>query len=515
MKEHKPLVLNKGQFMTEVERTLEDCLNWAREILEQAAEDIGKQSDAMMLIVEELTHYDNPIKTKRYCDLLAEEFNLRKSDFDELIKEVKRIRLQESKEENDESALISRAEAFISDNYEIKFNVVSNRFVCRDLNNSKVSDLNIDNVYRKLRKEHVNIPMGDLKSLLRSDFIPKYNPFGNYFDSLSSWDGEDHISKLASYIKVKGTNNSINDRARFENMFRKMLVRSVACSLEKDFNKHCFTLVHDKQSSGKTTFLRWLCPSDLSDYYTENIGLTKDDMIALTENFVINIDELSVLSKYDINQLKSLLSKDKIKIRLPYADRPENLQRRCNFVASTNNLEFLHDETGSVRWICFLLDRINWNYKNEIDINLVWTQAYHLFQNGFDYQLTSMEIKENEEANKFFFIRSPELEIVQKYFRPGNKNLFERYPEAVKFMTATDIISYLSNELSPSLKFYKANIGKALTMLGFSQSSKYEKDRGMSIKGYYVVLNKVAEDEMYSGINWASNPVDDNGELPF
>jgi len=236
--------------------------------------------------------------------------------------------------------------------------------------------------------------------------------------------------------------------------------------------------------------MRWLCPPQLEDYIKEGIGTEKDDLIALTENIFINIDELSTLTKYDINALKSIMSKDKVKVRLPYGDRAEMLHRRCNFVASTNRLEFLNDETGSVRWICFWLDNIDWDYNKKIDINKVWAQAYHLFKNTkFNYQLTEREIIENEDSNKTFLIRSPEMELIQKYITQGSKRQYESNPEKVKFMTATDILTYLSEKNRSNIRLTNVNVGKSLTMLGFGRDSHYESGQGMSIKGYYVILN--------------------------
>ena len=69
-----------------------------------------------------------------------------------------------------------------------------------------------------------------------------------------------------------------------------------------------------------------------------------------------------------------------------------------NFKAeSTNKDEFLTDETGSVRWLCFeLIGKMNFTYKDKININDIWRQAYSLYKSGFAYQLTPEEIEENE-----------------------------------------------------------------------------------------------------------------------
>jgi predicted P-loop ATPase len=77
-----------------------------------------------------------------------------------------------------------------------------------------------------------------------------------------------------------------------------------------------------------------------------------------------------------------LFSRDFINERLPYDRRTSILERRASFIGSTNNIQFLSDDTGSVRWLCFEIESINWKYNDEIDIDLVYAQAYHLYQSN-------------------------------------------------------------------------------------------------------------------------------------
>lgn len=471
--------------------SFEDYISTAREILTVAGKDSEKQLAAISDICNQFVSFRNDLKTYRYIDDLSTEFKIKKMDFKHALKEAKRLYIEETNGDigDDSTPLINRVENYISTRYEIFFNIIANKFMYRIIDESEYMEMNLDNIYRELKKHHLSYSHSDLKSLLKSDFTTKVNVFREYFENLPEWDGSDIIGRLAEYVKVQDLTKKSNERERFIRMFKKTLVRMVACSLESGFNKQCFTLVHDKQNSGKSTFLRWLCPPKLADYYSEAVGISKDDLIALTENFIINIDELSTLSKYDINALKSVMSKDRVKVRLPYGERPEMLQRRCNFVASTNRLEFLNDETGSVRWVCFLLSSIDWDYKNKIDINKVWSQAYHLFQStNFNYQLTPAEIVENELANKTFLIRSPEMELIQKYLDPSNKEGFDNqsFDDPVKFWTATEVGTFIQHKSAGSIKPISANIGKALAMLGFSRETKYFTDKEMSLKGYYI-----------------------------
>jgi hypothetical protein len=153
-------------------------------------------------------------------------------------------------------------------------------------------------------------------------------------------------------------------------------------------------------------------------------------------------------------------------------------------------MEFLNDETGSVRWVCFLLQGINWDYKKDVDINMVWGQAYHLFKSkDYDYQLSREEIKENEIANKTFLIRSPEMELIQKYLVSSTQSEFKEQGThgPISFMTSTDILTLIQYKSQGAIKLSSTNVGKSLALLCFAAGSMYLKDLKISVKGYYVI----------------------------
>ena len=213
----------------------------------------------------------------------------------------------------------------------------------------------------------------------------------------------------------------------------------------------------------------------------ENISTDKDSLIALCENFIINMDELATLSRAEINSLKSMFSKETIKIRRPYDKSPTSAPRRASFYGSTNKAEFLTDETGSVRWLCFeLTGKINWDYKKDINVDDVWRQAYSLYNKGFKYELTADEIKVNDQANQQYQITTPEIELIQKHFLPGTKEDHEVFFQATDFLTSI-------GEKCPGMKFNLNNIGKALKFLSYDRITK--RTEKFPIKGYYAKSN--------------------------
>ena len=367
--------------------------------------------------------------------------------------------------------------------YDLRLNEITYQVEGRLKKESDYKVLNENSVFVKLLSAGYNISLGTLCALLNSDFIEAYNPIKEYFTNLRPWDGKtDYISILANHVQAV-------DQNQFNHHFQKMMVRTIACALDDHvFNKHAFIMVGAAQGTGKSSFCRYLCPPVLNDYFTENISNDKDGQIALVQNFMINLDELSTMTKFEINYLKSLFSKDRVKVRHPYARKSQTDTRRCSFVGSTNEDMFLSDSTGSVRWLCFEITGINKedptqgkNYRN-VPIDFVWSQAYSLYKSGFKYQLTADEIRDNEIRNQQYQKITNEFEAVQTWLQPGN--------DCDEFKNTSEILILLNEKTQHQFKFSTDKIGKALNALGFVRTSKRKavelSDKKQPRWGYYV-----------------------------
>ncbi len=344
---------------------------------------------------------------------------------------------------------------YLEAKYNITYNEISHDFQISFIGSKEWQYLNLNSLIIELAKAGIDIPNGKLEILIRSEWIPKCNPIKAYFENLPKWDGMDHILKLASYVPTY-------EKEAFNYHFEKWLVRTIKCALEKNyFNKQAFVLSHQGQNSGKSTWCRFLCPLELAEYMAEDISNDKDARIQLCRNFLYNLDELAVLSKKDVNALKSFFSKTFINERLPYDKKNTTLPRICSFVGSTNMASFLNDETGSVRWLCFeLKGKIDFGYSKEVDINGVWSQAYYLAYTdpNFNPELSIKDIQENEERNKKYTRLTTEEELVSKYF--------EKSDDIEDFVTASDVLVKLS---SLNLRLNQINLGRALSGFNFQR----------------------------------------------
>ena len=309
------------------------------------------------------------------------------------------------------NTIFDRIRKYLAKKYQLRFNEIALEFEIKT-ENGDWTELNLNSLYIELTQAGINIAFNKLEILMRSHLISIFNPFENYFQNLEKWDGENHIQRLISFVKT-------TDTEPFQIHFEKWLTRSVFCALKRGYiNKQCFVFYNTKQNSGKTSFLRFLIPPSLEKYYTEDIGVDKDGLIALCKNFIINIDELSVMSKTDVNILKAFISKNTVNARLPYDRKSSLMFRTSSFCGSTNRSDFLTDETGSVRWIIFEVLEIDFGYSKEININQIWAQAYYnaFERKNYNPELTAEDLIENEKRNEKFKQVSLEQEILISHF---------------------------------------------------------------------------------------------------
>ena len=355
--------------------------------------------------------------------------------------------------------IFHQCEAYLKKYYKIRFNTIKLELEISHFYEDKYTSLNENDLYVEMNKRGVKVGMDKLLAILKSSYVLEYNPLLQYFNSLPVWDSKvDYIDKLSSYLKC-------DNQVEMQLAFKKWVVRAARSILKKGtYNKQAFIIVHSKQNSGKTTFCRFLLPPALKDYMCENISDDKDSRISIARNFLVNLDELQSLAKHEINALKSLFSRDIINERLPYDRKNSIIQRVASFIGSTNMAEFLTDETGSVRWLCFIINSIDWNYSKDIDINKFWSQAKSLVLSDFDCDMNHGDIAENEKRNAQFQQKSVAAELIPTLLMPGSKE-----EGGAEWMSASEILVYMSLWLPASVRINNITIGRAMPSCGFTR----------------------------------------------
>lgn len=249
----------------------------------------------------------------------------------------------------------------------------------------------------------------------------------------------------------------------------------MGCALAKKVTNHQVLVLVGKQGCGKTSWLKKLVPDELNSSYTYN-GLInpnyKDCKIAMSEYLLMNLDEMSSYNKYQIDAFKEMITQDVITERKPYGRFSEDYSRIASFTASSNDTEILMDVTGNRRFLCS--EAVSINSEHSINLDLVYSQAYELFQNGFQYYFDTKDIEKVEENNKKYMKCSAESDYIDTYFKKPNDSDSEEY------LSATEIGEYIKLKGS-HFNIDPQAIGKIMTAKGYD----HKKVKG-GVKKYII-----------------------------
>jgi len=385
--------------------------------------------------------------------------------------------------------------------YDFRYNPISDRteFKTRkEKDYIPLTERDINSLFRSLNYQGVKCQISTLKSILNSNYIPTKDPFVEYFESLPAY-----TESQPNYInQLMDTVDASNDLF-FKMAFPKWLVSTVACAINsKEVNQHVLVMV-GKQGIGKSTWLNKLVPDALEGYLYSGIvnPNNKDTLVNLSENFIINLDELENLNKTELGSLKALITQSAIRLRKAYGIFNENFVRRASFVGSVNEVEFLTDPTGNRRYLVINTDDID--YMHDIDMDKVYSQAYYYYLQQrkspglFKYHFDKDEIKVIEENNKQFIRVSMEEELLFKYFKvPDSSN------SPIVYFTNTDIMNYVTQreKMRSGDPSFGRRLGNILKKNGFIQKSvNNQKPYGLMelhpekpIKTTYSSKNKVS-----------------------
>ena len=377
-------------------------------------------------------------------------------------------------------------EQFLTDNYQFRRNILNGKVEYLTINAEQSDSQSVwrtltpealNSIVRKAKQEQItkNSPKTDIQEVIYSDATPVYNPISEFLSQLPKWDGQNHLAKLFS--RLPGISSEQLD-------FLVIWFRSaVAHWLQKDklhANESVPTLI-GSQGCGKSTFIARLLPPELQEYYLDHLNLSNkfDKEMALTNNLLVNLDELDAIRPSQQAALKQTLSKIKVNGRTIYGSSQQDRPRYASFVATTNNPHPLSDVTGSRRFICIEIpDGQYIDNAGEIDYEQLYAQlVYEVNELKAPYWFTNEQVARIQALNQNYTDEKDIAEIIEACFRKPNEG------EKVKAMNCTQMLELISKEY-PSLKktvSTKVHLGLAMKDLGFEHT-----ERG-HVKYYNVV----------------------------
>ena len=141
------------------------------------------------------------------------------------------------------------------------------------------------------------------------------------------------------------------------------------------------------QSAGKSTIVRWL---NMDDTFFREIKTIagKEGIEAIRGVWIGEVAELMAMTRVkEAEAVKAYITSQEDSYRPPYGKHVQTIPRRCMFIGTTNNPQFLTDKTGNRRFYPVKVQSYAYKmYDNEKDIQeyirQAWAEAVHLYKEG-------------------------------------------------------------------------------------------------------------------------------------
>lgn len=209
-----------------------------------------------------------------------------------------------------------------------------------------------------------------------------FHPVREYLENCQ-WDGVERVDTLL--IDYLGAEDSEYTRA----VTHKTLVAAVARALEPGCKFDYMLTLSGPQGIGKSTLFGRLGGDWFSDSLTSVTG--KESYEQLQGVWIMEMGELSAMKKSEVEATKQFLSKQEDRYRKAYGERVEPYPRHNIFVGTTNEKQFLRDDTGGRRfWVVDLINppkRNLFDELNEDTVSKIWAEAKTYYELGEELDL--------------------------------------------------------------------------------------------------------------------------------
>ena len=215
--------------------------------------------------------------------------------------------------------------------------------------------------------------------------LQSYDPVRDYFDSLR-WDNQ--VRSETWLTEISGAEDSEYTRA----VSKRFLISVVARTYEPGCKVDTMLILSGKQGNLKSTLFSTLAgPRENFTDHLEKIT-SKDARMQIQGPMLIEMAELSNLSRAEVEDVKQFLSTQEDRFRPPYGRNDIFCPRRCVFVGTTNETNYLRDSTGARRFWPVSVNKIDLQKLSSMRDQL-WAEAVELYRIGYNWWLSDAEEK--------------------------------------------------------------------------------------------------------------------------
>ena len=235
----------------------------------------------------------------------------------------------------------------------------------------------------------------------------------NTIDSASDWIKSlvwDKEARLDHWIsKTYNTKDDEYHQAVAANWMKGLVKRIIEPGCKFDY----VLVLEGEQGIKKSTSLgvlggNWHVETTMS---TDN----KDFFMQFQGKAIIEFSEGETLSRTEVKRMKAIITMQSDKYRPAYGRLSVDFPRRCVFAMTTNQTEYLKDETGNRRWLpvaCVGIADIDWLIENR---NQLFAEAYHrvitLKEKTYEFPLEATLAQQNARR-----ISDPNTDLIMDWY---------------------------------------------------------------------------------------------------
>ena len=323
----------------------------------------------------------------------------------------------------------------------------------------------------------------------------EYNPVLEAINS-TQWDGIDHLQELYNLMHL-------DPEDKLSQVLITKWLMQCYCGLYNSivdpFSLDLVLVLVGKQGYGKTRLFEKLALS--RKYFGEGITLDtkdKDSRMQSTAYWIAELGEIGSTMKKEINALKAFISNPTDENRPPYGKSPVTHPRLTSFCGTTNDMQFLIDETGNRRYATIKLpdeqyiDIKSQEFKNFNSLQL-WAQIAYIVNTAIQ--------QDNESYSSVFRLsKQEEMELAIRNEKHSKPIKGEEEVADILATAATESPEYtvyygwftptqFKEEHNDILRSYTVGqIGKCLTKLGYKNDKRRINGHVQNV--YYIPYRK-------------------------
>lgn len=283
----------------------------------------------------------------------------------------------------------------------------------------------IDRIYQEAEKEDgERKPLTafkgfDINKAYISDVViskaKSVNPVKAYFEGLQ-WDGVQRIPTLLHDVFGADKNEYTAEVMRL--MLFGILARVYSPGMKFDY----MVVLQGRQETGKSTFLKSLAVRP--EWYGSIGAAHMSDKKLLGEDaagkIILEYEELDGITKKTVESLKATITRQTDQYRAAYSVLSEEHPRRYIIAGTTNQSQYLTDETGNRRYLPIPVKKAGF-LTPEI-VNQVWAEAFRMFT----------EMKNSGELSRCLYLDKTINEDANKYREDATRLICDDITDAIK-----------------------------------------------------------------------------------